>query len=128
MQEQVDERISARFEKAMMNDIDVLVKEQGFTNRSEFLRIASRTLLDTQQRKNATSVEIAPLVQEFIDAMVVRGYYRSREHAIQAAVEGFFSGERVKDASETMKRMEIVAGKKVEVDLDSNTSRQIISP
>lgn len=36
MQEQVDERISARFEKAMMNEIDVLVNEQGFTNRSEF--------------------------------------------------------------------------------------------
>lgn len=128
MQEQVDERISARFEKAMMSDIDVLVKEQGFTNRSEFLRIAARTLLDAQQRKNTISVEIAPLVQEFIDAMVDRGYYRSREHAIQAAIDGFFTETRIKESFMAMKRMEIVAGKKVEVDLDSSTSRQIISP
>ena len=128
MQEQVDERISARFEKAMMSEIDVLVKEQGFTNRSEFLRIAARTLLDTQQRKNSTQVEIAPLIQEFIDIMVDRGYYRSREHAIQSAVEGFFTEERVKEAFKAMKRMEIVAGKKVEVDLESNTTRQIITP
>ena len=128
MQEQVDERISARFEKAMMSEIDVLVKEQGFTNRSEFLRIAARTLLDTQQRKNSTTVEIAPLIQEFIDTMVDRGYYRSREHAIQSAVEGFFTEERVKEAIKAMKRMEIVAGKKVEADLESSTARQIITP
>ena len=126
MQEQVDERISARFEKAMMSEIDVLVKEQGFNNRSEFLRIAARALLDTQQRKNSTSVETAPLVQEFIDTLVDRGYYRSREHAIQSAIDNFFTEERVKEAFTTMKRMEIVAGKKVEVDLD-RPSRQIIT-
>jgi Arc/MetJ-type ribon-helix-helix transcriptional regulator len=128
MQEQVDERISARFEKAMMSEIDVLVKDQGFTNRSEFLRIAARTLLDTQQRKNTTPVEIPQLLGECIDTMVVRGFYRSREHAIQTAIEGFFNEERVNQALKTMERMEIVAGKKVEADLEKSTSRQIITP
>ena len=128
MQEQVEERISARFEKAMMDEIDTLVKKDGYPNRSEFLRAAARALLDTQQQKNAITVEMAPLVKEFIETMVDRGYYRSQAHAIQAAVDTFFTEERVSEAVKTAKRMEIAAGKKVEIDLDNTSSRQIIKP
>jgi len=127
MQEQVDERISARFERAMMDEIDVLVKEQGYTNRSEFLRTAARTLLETRQRKHTIQVEVSPLLLEFIQAMVDRGFYRSREHAIQTAVDSFFTDERVKEAFKAMKRMEIASGKKAEVEIEDTTNRQIIT-
>jgi len=60
--------------------------------------------------------------------MVARGFYRSEAHAIQAAVDSFFTEERVKEAFKTMKRMEIVTGKKAEVDIESTTPRQIITP
>ena len=128
MQEQVDERISARFEKAMMDEIDVLVEQQGYSNRSEFLRTAARTLLEAQERKHTIHVEVSPLLMDFIQAMVDRGFYRSREHAIQAAVDSFFTEDRVKEAFKAMKRMEIAAGKKAEVDIETSTSRQIARP
>jgi Arc/MetJ-type ribon-helix-helix transcriptional regulator len=128
MQEQVDERISVRFETKMINEIDALVKEMGYPNRSEFLRTAVRTQMSIQQQENSISVKVAPLVLEYINTLVSRGYYRSQEHAIQAAIDGFFTEENVKQAFKAMKRMEIVAGKKIEADLENNnTSRQIIT-
>ncbi len=127
MQEQVDERISVRFENKMISEIDALVKEMGYPNRSEFLRTAVRTQIEAQQKQDAISVELAPLVLEYIDTFVNRGYFRSREHAIQAAVEGFFTEENMKDMFRNMKRMEVIAGKKVEVGLESSTSRQMVT-
>lgn len=124
----MDERVSARFEKAMMDEIDRHVKLKGYTNRSEFLRMAARALLDAQQRENAVTVEISPLLKDFIDTMVDRGYYRSQEHAIHAAVDSFFNEERVRDAHKAARYMEIAAGKKVEAELDNRTSRQIVKP
>jgi Arc/MetJ-type ribon-helix-helix transcriptional regulator len=112
----------------MMDEIDTLVKKDGYPNRSEFLRAAARALLDTQQQKNAITVEMAPLVKEFIDTMVDRGYYRSQAHAVQAAVDSFFTEQRVSEAYKATKHMEIAAGKKVEIDLDNTSSRQIIKP
>ncbi len=128
MQEQVEERISARFEKAMMEEIDALVRTKGYANRSEFLRAAARALLDAQQQQNAITVEVAPLVKEFIGTMVNRGFYRSQAHAVQAAIDSFFTEERVKEAFMAMKRMEIAAGKKADVEIENRTSRQIITP
>ncbi len=128
MQEQAEERISARFEKAMMDEIDVLVKTGDYGNRSDFLRAAARALLDAQEQRNTITVEMAPLVKEFIETLVDRGFYRSEAHAVQAAVDSFFTEERVKEAFKAMKRMEIVAGKKAEVDIENATPRQIITP
>ena len=127
MQEQVDERISVRFESKMIKDIDALAKEMGCSNRSEFLRTAVRTQINNQKQKDAIPVRVAPLFLEYINTLVNRGYYGSQEEAIQAAVYGFFTEENVKQAFKAMKRLEIVAGKKVEVNLESNTSRQIVT-
>ena len=127
MQEQVDERISVRFETKMISEIDALVKDMGYPNRSEFLRTAVRTQIENQQEEDAISVKVAPLVLEYIDTLVSRGYYRSQEHAIQAAIDGFFTEDNVKQAFRAMKRMEIVAGKKIEVGLESSTSRQMVT-
>ena len=127
MQEQVDERISVRFESKVIEEIDSLVKEMGFSNRSDFFRTAVRTQIDSQQKHDAISVEVAPLVLEYIDTFVNRGYYRSREHAIQSAIDGFFTEENMKETFRNMKRMEVIAGKKVEVGLESSTSRQMVT-
>jgi len=127
MQEQVDERISARIESNLIDEIDALVKENRFSNRSEFLRTAVRTQINSQQQENEISVKVAPLVQEYINTLVDRGYYSSQEEAVKAAIYGFFTEENVRQAFKAMKRMEIVAGRKVEVDLESKTSRQMVS-
>lgn len=127
MQEQVDERISARIDNKTITEIDALVNDKKYSNRSEFLRTAVRTQISTQQQSNAISVKVAPLVMEYINTLVDRGYYDSQEEAVKAAIYGFFTEENVRQAFKAMKRMEIVAGRKVEVDLESSPSRQIVS-
>ncbi|MCK5024625.1 MAG: ribbon-helix-helix protein, CopG family [Thermoplasmata archaeon] len=127
MQEQVDERISVRFENKMISEIDVLVKDMGYPNRSEFLRTAVRTQINNQHQENTISVKVTPLVQDYIDKLVEKGYYLSREDALQKAVSRFFTGENMKKDLQDADIMEIVAGKKIGIDLESSTSRQIVT-
>ncbi len=128
MQEQAEERVSARFEKAMMDEIDHHVKKHGIANRSEFLRMAARAMLDARQLENTITVDVSPLLREFIDVMVDRGYYRSQSHAVQSALDEFFTEERVRGAHRAARCMEITTGKKVEAEVERNTQRQMVKP
>ena len=127
MQEQVDERISARIDNKMISEIDALVKENQYSNRSEFLRTAVRTQIGSQQQPDAIAVEVTPLVLGTIDELVKRGFYLSREEAMKEAIKSFFTGSSLKNIVKDTELSEIVAGKKIEVDLESKTSRQIVS-
>ena len=126
MQEQ-DERISARLENKMINEIDALVKDETYSNRSDFLRTAVRTQIDSQQQKDAIAVVPTKMVLKTIDGLVERGYYHSREDALDKAINGFFTDENMRKVITDADLMEIIAGSKVEANLESNTSRQIIT-
>ena len=127
MQEQADERISVRLETNTINEIDAKVKEMGYPNRSEFLRTAVRTHIEGQQKKNAISVNVNSLLLDSIDNLVKRGFYDSREDALKKAITTFFTGESLKREIEDTELQEILAGRKVGVDLESSTSRQIVT-
>ncbi len=116
--EQVDERISVRFDRAEVKAIDAIIKEYGYPSRSEFFRTAVRFQVKSQEQENAVSVRVTPLALECIDALVDRGYYKSREHAIQLAIDSYFTEENVNKALRAIESMEIVTGKKIEVNLD----------
>ncbi len=126
MQEQ-DERISARLENKMINEIDALVKEEKYSNRSDFLRTAVRTQINSQQQEDAISVAPTKMVLKTIDGLVERGYYHSREDALDKAINGFFTDENMRKVITDADLMEIIAGSKVEANLESSTSRQIIT-
>ena len=126
MQEQ-DERISARLENKMINEIDALVKDETYSNRSDFLRTAVRTQIDSQQQKDAIAVVPTKMVLKTIDGLVERGYYHSREDALDKAINGYFTDENMRKVITDADLMEIIAGSKVEANLESNTSRQIIT-
>ena len=126
MQEQ-DERISARLENKMINEIDALVKDETYSNRSDFLRTAVRTQIDSQQQKDGIKVVPTKMVLKTIDGLVERGYYHSREDALDKAINGYFTDENMRKVIRDADLMEIIAGSKVEANLESNTSRQIIT-
>ena len=127
MQEQGDERISVRFETNMISEIDALVKEMGYPNRSEFFRTAVRAQIENQQQEDAISVTLTPLNLDHIDELVKRGFYKSREDALEKAIDGFFTPEIIEKNLKTAGLMEIGAGKKFEVGLESDPSRQIVT-
>jgi metal-responsive CopG/Arc/MetJ family transcriptional regulator len=117
--EQVDERISVRFDRTEVKAIDAIIKEYGYPSRSEFFRTAVRSQVKSQEQDDAVSVRVTPLALECIDALVDRGYYKSREHAVQLAIDSYFTEDNVNKALRATEGMEIVAGKKIEVNLES---------
>ncbi|MBA3044870.1 MAG: ribbon-helix-helix protein, CopG family [Candidatus Thermoplasmatota archaeon] len=128
MQEQVDERVSARFEKAMMEKVDKEVRKRGYPNRSEFLRRATEAYLEAIENENTLTVELSPLLKGFIKEMVDRGYYTTPKKAIEDAITHYFTSARFKEVRNAATHMEVVTGKKVEADLDNSASRQIVKP
>ncbi len=126
MQEQ-DERISARLENKMINEIDALVKDEKYSNRSYFLRIAVRTQIDSQQKEDAISVKLTSMELKAIDGLVKRKYYDSRENALAKIITRFLTDENIRKLVKDMDTLEIIAGNKVEVDLESKTPRQILT-
>ncbi len=120
---EVDERVSIRFERHEIEAIDVFIKSLGYPSRSEFFRCAARTQMKTQQQRNTVSVEIASLLLEYIDGLVNRGYFRSKEHAIQAAIDIYFTEERINETLRAAEGMEIATGKKIEVDVNDSSQR-----
>jgi len=122
--EQVDERVSIRFEKHEVRAIDKIIKDLGYSSRSDFFRTAVRSHMETVGTRNSVSVEVTPLMTEAIDALVDRGFYRSREHAVQLALDHYFTEENVSLALKAVESMEITAGKKIDYKLD-HPDRQI---
>ena len=127
MQEQVDERISARLENKMINEIDALVKDEKYSNRSEFLRTAVRTQINTQQKEDAITVKLSSMELKAIDGLVNREFYDSREHALEKIISRFLTDKNIKTLLKDMETLEIIAGNKVEANLESSTSRQVIT-
>jgi len=127
MQEQVDERISARLENKMINEIDALVKDEKYSNRSEFLRTAVRTQINTQQKEDAITVKLSSMELKAIDGLVNREFYDSREHALEKIISRFLTDKNIKTLLKDMETLEIIAGNKVEANLEGNTSRQVIT-
>lgn len=114
----IDEKISVRFEKNELSSLDRLVKESRYSSRSEFIRQAIKNQVEVEKRRNSITVEVPGLVMGYIDALVRKEYFRSKEHAIQKAIDHYFDDERVNSAFRAAKSMEMVSGRSVNIDLE----------
>jgi metal-responsive CopG/Arc/MetJ family transcriptional regulator len=122
----IDERVSVRFEQKEIENIDEFITKFGYPSRSEFFRMAIRNQIMTQQQRNSVAVELAPLLIEHIDVLVARGFYRTREHALQVAIDSYFTEDRIKTTLRAAEGMELSTGKKVEIGVDG-TSQRVVS-
>ena len=75
--------------------------------------------MESMRTKNSVSVEVTPLSLECIDALIVRGFFKSREHAFEKALEFYLSEEILNKTLKTVEGMEITAGKKFDVKVDA---------
>ncbi len=112
---EIDEKISVRFQKKELNELDGLVEDLGYSSRSEFIRMA--VVNQKENLKNLTSiqVEVPPLVLDYIDTLVEKGYYRSRENALHMAIDHYFDHERIDSAMKAAKGMEQMTGRSIDV-------------
>ena len=116
--EQVDERVSIRIEKHEVRAIDKMIKDLGYSSRSDFFRTAVRNHMESIGTRNSVSAEVTPLMMDTIDALVDKGFYRSREHALQLALDHYFTEENVNQAMKAVESMEITAGRKIDYKVD----------
>ena len=120
---EVDERLSIRFEGAEVKAMDSIIAEYGYPNRSEFIRNAIRSHMSIQQQRNSVTVEVSALLLDFIDALIERKYFISREKVIEKAIESHFTKDIIDQAMMAAESMEIGAGKKIKVDMDTPTQQ-----
>ena len=125
--EQADERVSFRMGKDEMGDIESFIKTQEYTNKSEFFRCAARAQMRTHHERNTVSVEVAPLLLEYIDKLVGRGFFLTKEDAIKEAINSYFTEERKNQCLREADGMEVAVGKKFKVDIDDTPKPRIVS-
>ena len=125
--EQADERVSFRMEKDEMEDIESYIKAQDYPNKSEFFRCAARVQMRTHHVRNTVSVEVAPLLLEYLDKLVHRGFFSTKEDALKDAIKGYFTEERKNQCLREADGMEVSVGKKFEVDIEDTPKPRIVS-
>ena len=112
---EIDEKISVRFQKRELNELDQLVNKMGYSSRSEFIRQAVENQKEIMDNLATVQVEIPPLVLDYIDTLVEKGYYRSREDALHKAIDHYFDHERIDSAMKAAKGMEKVTGRSIDI-------------
>ena len=122
---EIDEKISVRFGKNELNSLDRLVKDSCYSSRSEFIRYAIKNQVEFEKKRNSVTVEVPNLIMNYIEALVDKGYYRSKEHALQTAIDNYFDHDRIESALKAAKGMEVVAGRTIEIDVDEKTAKHI---
>ena len=112
---EIDEKISVRFQKRELNELDRLVDEMGYSSRSEFIRQAVESQKENMENRATVQVDIPPLVLDYIDVLVEKGYYRSREDALHKAIDHYFDHERIETAMKATKGMERATGRSIDI-------------
>jgi len=123
---EIDEKISVRFQKRELNELDQLVEKMGYSSRSEFIRQAVDNHKDSMEDLATVQVEIPPLVLDYIDTLVEKGYYRSREDALHKAIDHYFDHERIESAMKAAKGMEKVTGRSMSIIEKDGKRKKII--
>ena len=112
---EIDEKISVRFQRRELNELDQLVDDMGYSSRSEFIRRAVENQKKNMENLATVQVDIPPLILDYIDALVEKGYYRSREDALHKAIDHYFDHERIESAMKAAKGMEKVTGRSMDI-------------
>ncbi len=112
---EIDEKISVRFQKRELSELDQLVDDLGYSSRSEFIRQAVVSHKQSIENMATVPVEVPPLILDYIDTLVEKGFYRSREDALHKAIDHYFDHERVEAAMKAAKGMERVTGRNIDI-------------
>ena len=117
-----EEKISLRLSKQELDRIDKKAKKDK-VSRSKAIRAMLDSQMDIEDRENTITVEVPGLLMKTITALVKKEKFRDKEHAIQAAIDHYFTHERIDALHKATKGMEIISGRKIEVDVDKVNSK-----
>lgn len=113
------DRITIRLEQEILARMDAfLERTPKFGSRSHLCRVAvDRFLESVEGFSNRVTAEIPTAYLEFIDALVEKGYFVSREQAVQWLVMEGLKRDRIKEILEHQETMGRAAGKLFPVEL-----------
>ncbi len=114
-----NDRITIRLDQDILARMDALLEvDSGFGSRSQLCRIAVGRLLESIEGSTTrVTVEIPRAYLDFIDSLVTRGYFLSREEAVQHLVKEGLSEDGVRHIIEHQETMGKASGKMFPVEL-----------
>jgi Arc/MetJ-type ribon-helix-helix transcriptional regulator len=123
---ETSDRITIRLEQEILARMDAfLQRTPRFGSRSHLCRIAVDQFLESMEGfSNKVTAEIPKAYIEFIDTLVRRGYFLSREHAVQRLVEEGLRPDRIKEMLEHQETMGRATGKIFPVELEKGDSER----
>ncbi|MBI5000424.1 MAG: CopG family transcriptional regulator [Euryarchaeota archaeon] len=124
-EEKVNERVTIRLEQDDIVRIDAEVEKAGLS-RSEFIRNAVNDYIDRGGDKKPARiiVELTPLERSYIDKLVDKGYFSSREQAVRKCLDQYFNKHRISEINEEIHAMATVAGHEFAVDIGEKKARE----
>ena len=117
-----NERITIRLDREILARMDLLLKERaGYASRSQLCRAALRQMLESLEgRSTRVTAEVPSAYLEFLDALILNGYFLSREQAAERLIEEGLSRERVKEILAHQESMGRASGKIFPVKLEED--------
>lgn len=119
------DRITIRLERDILVRMDALLQagRPQFGSRSQMCRVAVRDFLESAEGySNKVTVAVPPAYLDFIDALIERGYFLSREDAVLRLLANGLNRERAKEILEHQETMGQATGKIFPVELEKNGS------
>ncbi|MCK4757480.1 MAG: ribbon-helix-helix protein, CopG family [Thermoplasmata archaeon] len=112
---EIDEKVSVRFQTRELNELDNIVEALDFPSRSDFIRVAVKNQRELMEKKSSICVEFPPLILGYIDVLVNKGYYTSREDALKKIFAECFNIEIIEKAIKATKILEQASGCSVDI-------------
>jgi Arc/MetJ-type ribon-helix-helix transcriptional regulator len=121
---ETSDRITIRLEQEILARMDAFLQRTSrFGSRSHLCRVAVDQFLESVEGfSNRVTVEIPKAYLDFIDALVEKGYFISREQAVQRLVTEGLSKDRIGEILEHHETMGRAAGKIFPVELEKEDS------
>jgi Arc/MetJ-type ribon-helix-helix transcriptional regulator len=124
-EEKVNERVTIRLEQVDIARIDAEVEKAGLS-RSEFIRNAVNDYMDRggDKRPARIMVDLTNLERSYIDKLVDRGYFSSREQAVRKCLDQYFNKGKIAEINEEIHAMAMVAGHELAIDVGQKKARE----
>jgi Arc/MetJ-type ribon-helix-helix transcriptional regulator len=124
--EQVNERMTIRLSPEYVSDVSERARRLGLT-RSEYVRVALDRAMEEQASGQDVAVctELSPAEANYLDGLVRRGWFASREKALRRMVDLLFEPEQVRKLEERFRVMALSSGQEVPLSVTEKEQKSV---
>jgi metal-responsive CopG/Arc/MetJ family transcriptional regulator len=124
--EQVNERMTIRLSPEYVNEVSERAERLGLT-RSEFVRVALDRAMEEQSpgQEVVLSVEVSPAEVDYLDSLVKRRWFTTREKALRRLFDMLFEPEQVRRLEDRFRTMARSSGQEVALSVTESEQKAV---